>query len=342
MWMVSLNGNAGFPPRELVIRGRARRMRSHSRRWNYWLMSNPTHERIARLLADHRVVLFMKGTPQAPRCGFSATAASVMNQLAPGYLGVDVLADEAIRQGIKEYGNWPTIPQLYVDGELIGGSDIITQMYNAGELQTLLGAAAPDRTPPQITITPAAAQAIGAGMADDPGLALHLKIDARFQPQFQLATAAGHEIRAESAGIELLMDLDTAQRARGMVIDWVDQLSGSGLSVHLPQAPARVRGLSVEDLAQKLRAAAVTVIDVRPAADRERAPFAAAQVWEQNHAARLEALPKSTPLAFLCHHGNSSRSVAEHFRGLGFTELYNVDGGIDAWSVRIDPTTPRY
>lgn len=305
-------------------------------------MSNPTHERIARMLADHRVVLFMKGTPNAPRCGFSATAAGVMNNLSPGYLGVDVLADDAIRQGIKEYGNWPTIPQLYVDGELIGGSDIISQMYNSGELHTLLGAKAPDRTAPEITITPAAAQAIKAGMEDDPGLGLHLRIDARWQPQFQLAPASGHEIRAASNGVELLLDVDTAQRARGMVIDWVEQLSGSGLSVHLPQAPARVRPLQVEDLAQKLRTGAIRVIDVRPAADRARVGFPGAEVWEAANAPRLEASPKDAPLAFLCHHGVSSRQVAEHFRGLGFSEIYNVEGGIDAWATRVDPQMARY
>lgn len=305
-------------------------------------MSNPTHERIARMLKDHRVVLFMKGTPDAPRCGFSSTAAGVMNALAPGYLGVDVLADEALRQGIKEYGSWPTIPQLYIDGELIGGSDIITQMYNSGELHTLLGASAPDRTPPEIHITPAAAQAIQAGMEDDPGLALHLRIDARWQPQFQLAPAAGHEIRASSAGIELLLDVDSAQRARGMVIDWVEQLSGSGLSVHLPQAPARVRSLAVEDLAQRLRSGNIRVIDVRPPADRARVAFPGATAWEQHSAAQLETLPKDTPLAFLCHHGVSSRQAAEHFRALGFSEVYNVEGGIDSWASRVDPQMPRY
>lgn len=200
-------------------------------------LATDTRQRIEDLLAQHRVVLFMKGTRHAPRCGFSASAAGILNGLLDDYLSVDVLADNAIREGIKEYGNWPTIPQLYVDRELVGGSDIIGGMYNSGELHELLGLAKPDRSPPQLTITPAAAEAIRNGMADEPGMALHLAIDGRWQAQFMLKPAQGHEIKATSEGIELLMDLATAQKARGMVVDWVDDVRGSGLTIQLPQAP---------------------------------------------------------------------------------------------------------
>ena len=84
------------------------------------------------------VVLFMKGTPQFPMCGFSGQVVQILNYLGVPYKGVNVLEDETIRQGIKEYSNWPTIPQLYVKGEFIGGSDIMTEMYESGELKTLL------------------------------------------------------------------------------------------------------------------------------------------------------------------------------------------------------------
>jgi len=87
----------------------------------------------------HRVVLYMKGTPQMPQCGFSATAAEILRRCGAGdFYSVNVLADDAIRQGIKEYANWPTIPQLYVDGEFVGGCDIMREMYQSGELQQLL------------------------------------------------------------------------------------------------------------------------------------------------------------------------------------------------------------
>jgi monothiol glutaredoxin len=301
-----------------------------------------TRQRIDDLLARSRVVLFMKGTRTAPRCGFSATAAGILNELVGDFASVDVLADEEMRQGIKDYGNWPTIPQLYVDRELIGGSDIIGGMYNSGELHDLLGVARPDRTPPVVEITAAAAEAIRNGMADDPGMALHVAIDGRWQAQFMLKPAQGHEIRAESGGIVMLMDLATAQKARGMRVDWVDDLRGSGLTIFLPLAPVGVRPLSVEELAARLQRGDIQVLDVRPERDRHIAPFPAARSLDPETVQAVSALPKDTALAFLCHHGNSSRQAAEHFRGLGFSHVYNVEGGIDAWSQRVDSGVPRY
>lgn len=299
-------------------------------------------ERIAGILGTHRVVLFMKGTRQAPRCGFSAGAVETLNGLLDSFHDVDVLADPELREGIKAYGNWPTIPQLYVAGELVGGADIIAQLAGSGELHAVLGVPAPDRTPPQVTITPAAAEAIRGAMADAGDDRLHLAIDGRYRAQFLLKPAQGHEIRAESAGIELLLDLASAQRARGLVIDWADTVQGAGLVIRNPNAPAAVKAMDVKALQAALAAGRVTVVDVRPAPDRALAPFPAARVLDDSTRAALEALPKDTPLAFLCHHGNSSRRAAEYFSELGFRDVCNVEGGIDAWSREIDPALPRY
>jgi monothiol glutaredoxin len=97
-------------------------------------------DRIREQVTQHRVVLYMKGTPQFPQCGFSATATEILKRCGVGeYLAVNVLDDAEIRQGIKDFANWPTIPQLYVNGEFVGGSDIMREMYTTGELQPLLG-----------------------------------------------------------------------------------------------------------------------------------------------------------------------------------------------------------
>jgi monothiol glutaredoxin len=104
---------------------------------------NDVQQRIAHLVKNHRVVLFMKGTAQFPMCGFSGRAVQILKACGVEDLAtVNVLEDEAIRQGIKDYANWPTIPQLYVDGEFVGGSDIMMEMYQSGELQQVLGHAA--------------------------------------------------------------------------------------------------------------------------------------------------------------------------------------------------------
>jgi monothiol glutaredoxin len=299
--------------------------------------------RIESTLQANRVVLFMKGSPAQPRCGFSAKAAGILDGLLGDYGHVDVLADGEIREGIKAYGQWPTIPQLYVDGELLGGSDIIEQMLNSGELHAALGVAAPDRTPPHITVTDAAAAAISRAMGDDPDSVLHLAVDPRFNAQFQLRPAAGHEIVVEAGGLRLHLDLASAPRARGLVIDWIEDARGAGLSIHNPNAPPAVQPLDVQDLHDRLIAGTIDVVDVRPAAARAAVPFPFPhEVLDEASHDRIAALSKGTPLAFLCHHGNTSRQAAEHFRELGFLDLYNIEGGIDAWSEKVDPKVPRY
>ena len=99
------------------------------------MSDNPTHDRIAKDLAENDVLLFMKGTPVFPQCGFSAAVVQVLSELGVKFKSVDVLKDAEIRQGIKEFSNWPTIPQLYVKGEFVGGSDIIKEMFEQGELE---------------------------------------------------------------------------------------------------------------------------------------------------------------------------------------------------------------
>lgn len=94
-------------------------------------------ERIEKILDENPVVLFMKGTAQFPMCGFSARATAILQDLDIPFMSVNVLEDQEIREGIKAYGNWPTIPQLYVKKQLVGGSDIMMEMYETGELQTL-------------------------------------------------------------------------------------------------------------------------------------------------------------------------------------------------------------
>ena len=101
---------------------------------------NATHEKIENLLTENKVVLFMKGSPEQPQCGFSARAVAILNHFSAPFVSVDVLADAEIRQGIKDYGNWPTIPQLYINKELIGGSDIMLEMAESGELEKALRA----------------------------------------------------------------------------------------------------------------------------------------------------------------------------------------------------------
>ena len=99
--------------------------------------ANPVHDWIAKTVAEHPAVLFMKGVPEQPQCGFSAQVVQILDHLGADFVGVNVLQSDALRDGIKSYSDWPTIPQLYVKGEFVGGCDIVREMAEAGELQQL-------------------------------------------------------------------------------------------------------------------------------------------------------------------------------------------------------------
>lgn len=305
-------------------------------------LSDSTREKIENIIQQNRVVLFMKGTPKSPMCGFSSKTVGLLDSILEEYKSVDVLEDQEIREGIKVYGNWPTIPQLYIDGELVGGCDIVTAMFNSSELHEMLGVKAPDRTPPEVTITDAAAEKIREAMAGHEGIGLHFAVDASWQSQFNVAPAEGHEISIETNGITMFFDLASAQRANGAIIDWVETLQGSGLTIHLPQAPEPVKQMSVTELKNRLEDNSVVLIDIRGNEERALASLEAARVMDSETMKTIESMPKDTALAFICHTGNRSQIAGEYFRKQGFTNVSNVVGGIDAWSKEIDPSVPQY
>ncbi len=300
--------------------------------------------RIDALLQANRAVLFMKGVPGAPQCGFSAKAVSALDALGADYAHVDVLADPEIREGIKAYGDWPTIPQLYIDGELVGGSDIIQQMVNSGELHGALGLPAPDRTPPSITITPAALAMIRKAIDDAGGeVVLQVDIDRSFRTRLNLAPPDADAIAAEVDGVRVQFDVAGARRAEGLTIDFADDMRGKGLVIDNPNAPRPVAQIAPADADARARAGTLVLVDVRPPEERAIAsipiPY---RTFDDNGRAAIEAMPKDTAIAFLCHGGGRSGRAAEEFRALGFTNVHNITGGIAAWAETVDPSIPKY
>ena len=300
-------------------------------------------QRIQTLLETHPVVLFMKGMPNAPQCGFSARTVQALAAIGlEDYHAVDVLADADLREGIKLHGNWPTIPQLYIRGELVGGSDIVGQMAESGELQSALGLPPPDRTPPVVEVTPAAIAMLRNAIENaGEGIAVQVQVDPQYQARLQLVPADAKAIATTLDGVRLQFDLASARRASGLSIDFADDERGRGLVISHPSAPPPVRELAPGAARGMLANGALTLVDVRPADERAQAslphPF---RDFDAGIDA-IESLPKDAPIAFLCHHGGRSAQAAAHFRGLGFREVYNITGGIDAWA-QLDPAIPRY
>lgn len=300
-------------------------------------------QRIETLLHGNRVVLFMKGAPDAPQCGFSAKASGLLNDLGVDYAHVDVLSDAEIREGIKAYGDWPTIPQLYIGAELVGGSDIVEQMANSGELHAALGLPAPDRTPPAVTLTPAAVKMLRDAIDGAGGeVVVQLQIDPRYRTRLQLGPRSDGAIVTEVDGVPLQFDLAGARRADGLHIDFADDARGRGLVIDNPNAPAPVRAMSPLDADARARAGTLTIVDVRPPEERAQSALSLPFLHMDDGIARVRDLPFDAPLAFLCHHGGRSQQAAEHFRELGYREIYNIEGGIDAWADSVDTSIPKY
>ena len=304
----------------------------------------PLQSRIESLIESDRVVLFMKGTRMQPQCGFSAATVGILDSLVPDYTTFNVLEDQGVREGIKAFSDWPTIPQLYIDREFVGGCDIVKQMFNNGELHEMLGAEAPDRTPPEIRVSDAAAGIIANALQANPGNAVHLSIDGRWQHAFNLGPMEGHEIRAESNGVAVLLDVASAQKARGLSIDVEETVQGTAFRIDNPNAPPPVGAMSPGELAAARGepASAPTLVDVRTSDERARAVIHGSILLDDEGLRMVSALPKDTKLVFYCHTGVRSRSAAEHFRAEGFTDVHNLEGGIDAWSREVDPAVPRY
>ena len=301
-------------------------------------LDSATHKRIQTLLNDHQVVLFMKGNPQQPMCGFSATAVNTLNELLPDYHTVNVLDDPLIREGIKAFSNWPTLPQLYVKGELLGGSDIIRQMYGSGELHQLFGLPEPERSVPNITITDKALDVIKQHVADVEDQVLHLEIGPDHNAGFRLDAAGKHDIVAHTKGLDVHLDPSSAKRAQGIVIDWVSTVQGEGLSLRFPGAQ-QVKSLDVQRLQQHLDKRSITLIDVRTGALRaNHAALPQARILEDEGYDAFAKLPKDTPIAFICQRGHASQAIAERFTACGFTQIHNVEGGVEAWEAMYQET----
>ncbi|MCA9531026.1 MAG: Grx4 family monothiol glutaredoxin [Myxococcales bacterium] len=301
-------------------------------------------QRIEAIVHAHPVVLFMKGTRARPMCGFSASVVGVLDEYLDTYETVDVLADEAIRQGVKEYASWPTIPQLYVNGEFVGGCDIVREMGSSGELESVLGSPRRDAPRPEVLLTDAAAAAIRKLDGGEGPVAVRLQISPAFEYAMDFDDPRPDDVALEADGITLLLDRSSARRADGLTLDYLERGGGDGgFRIDNPNEPPKVQPMTPAELKQRLDAAApVEVFDVRGPDERARATIAGAHPLDDEGKALLEHLDRDTPIVLYCHHGVRSAAAAEHCLRMGFRTVYNLAGGIDAWSTEVDPSVPRY
>jgi monothiol glutaredoxin len=309
-------------------------------------LSSETRSQIETLLRQHTVVLFMKGNKQQPRCGFSAKVVEILDGHGVDFRDVDVLSDPALREGIKEFSNWPTIPQLFYQGSLIGGSDIVRQLEESGDLLPSLGID-PSKvvhTPPSISISPEAAAAIkDAAKEAEPGQQLRMVLQRGGQSiDLYFDSPRANDLTVEQHGITVLFDRASAKLASGIAIGFVDG-PGGGFRIDNPNLPARVGTLTPAELQKMLTAKVpLRLLDVRTERERTVARIAGDEWIEELARTELNSLSKDTMLVVYCHHGTRSHAAAEQLVASGFRNVWNLSGGIDAWSRQVDPSVARY
>ncbi len=307
-------------------------------------LDTATKQKLENLVKSDTVVLFMKGSRSFPQCGFSAAVVNILNTLVPKYTTVNILSDNDVRTGMKELSDWPTFPQLFVKGEFVGGADIVRQMHESGELAKALGDLVAPAKAPKLTVSARAATELSAALKDgSPGDVIHLTITPAWEHQLDIGAPDAAHLSIDTAGITVQLDRASAQRAEGVQVDFIDGVEGAGFKIDNPNRPAAVRSIEPKALKALLDSGKVKhLYDVRPEKERAIAKVAAAQILDDATMAQIEELPKDTALAFHCHHGSRSKAAAEHFLKLGFTNVYNLNGGIDAWSKDVDPSIPKY
>jgi monothiol glutaredoxin len=303
-----------------------------------------TRKKIEQLVTSDPVVLFMKGSRSFPQCGFSASVVNILNTLIPKYATVNILSDQDVRTGMKEFSDWPTFPQLFIRGEFVGGADIVRQMHESGELETKLGDLVAPAKAPTVTVSPRAAKELGEALKEaGPGDVIHLTITPAWEHQLDLGPKEASHVIVQSNGVTLQLDRASAGRGDGVVIDFIEAADGAGFKIDNPNRPATVKEIAAKELKALLDSGRVShFYDVRTDKERGIAKIAGAKPLDDAAMAAIEALPKDTALAFHCHHGGRSRGAAEHFLKLGFKNVYNLAGGIEAWSRDVDPGVPRY
>ena len=179
-----------------------------------------TRKKIEQLVASDSVVLFMKGSRSFPQCGFSASVVNILNTLIPKYTTVNILSDADVRTGMKEFSDWPTFPQLFINGEFVGGADIVRQMHESGDLEKKLGKLAAPAAAPKLTVSPRAGQELAAALKEgSSGDVIHLTITPSWEHQLDLGPKEAGHLTIESGGVVVQLDRASAGRAEGVTID---------------------------------------------------------------------------------------------------------------------------
>jgi monothiol glutaredoxin len=283
----------------------------------------------------------MKGTRSMPQCGFSARVVQILDGLLADYTTVNVLADAEVREGIKEFSSWPTIPQLYVHGEFVGGSDIVTALHESGELNDKLGDLVSARTP-VITVTERARVELASSL-EAANECIRLDVSPSFEHDLAVGVPDPKDLIVDAGGVRVSLPRGAAARADGIRIDLVDTPEGPAFKIDNPNEPSRVKRVSPAELHARLeRGDELLLVDVRTPEEREIANIEGSRALDAALHDEIGKGDRARTIVVYCHHGSRSQRAAEELVQQGFRDVYNLVGGINAWSMDVDPDVPMY
>lgn len=289
------------------------------------------------------VVLFMKGQLLMLQCGFLVKVVGVLQDLGVEFVYVNVLVDQEICEGIKVYGDWLIILQLYIDGELVGGSDIVLQMVVSGELSSVLGLVVLDCILLSIIVILVVVEMFKGVLVDVLGVVLQLFIDVGFQLNFQFVLYDEGVIVVEFNGLCVQFDLVSVCCVNGIIIDWVDDIRGKGLVIDNLNVFKLVQEISVCDVDDLVCVGNIILVDVCLVDECEIVVVGVLfKIFDGNGCVVLEVLLKDIVLVFMCYYGGCSVQVVEQFCVLGFIKVFNVIGGINVWLEDVDNGVLKY
>jgi monothiol glutaredoxin len=198
-------------------------------------------------------------------------------------------------------------------------------------------------TSPTITLSDRARRAILEAASDAGVTSLRIAVSARFEYEFEFGPPVAGDVVVDGEGLTFLLDTPSAGRANGLFIDFVDSGDRTGFTIHNPNEPPRVRQVSAPELRSMLDSGLpLELIDVRTDEERAIAKIDGSRLLDDEGQQYVLGLDRGTPLVFQCHHGIRSQAAAEYCVSQGFRNVYNLKGGIDAWSQLVDPSVPRY
>ncbi len=287
-------------------------------------MAVTPNEQVEAAISSDDVVVFMKGTREAPSCGFSAQIVEVLNHLLPNYSTFDVRNDPLLRQAVKSRSGWPTFPQLYIRGEFVGGSDIAKELFVTGELAARLGLARTELPDPELRVSRPALDALERLAAGEP---IRLELDAQGDANLSVSTKQPSDIEIPVERVRFVLDVLTASRVDGLRIDYVSEPGGFVLT-----RPTTV-GLSAPQVAEMLASEqnAPLLVDCRTLAEFRQATLPKAEHLTRDLLHSLSTGAEGRRVVFFCRNGNRAQNVAEHFSIMWAKPALYLKGGLEGW-----------